>query len=64
MYRNLEAELSRKGLTRSELAKLMNIRATTLSNKLNGKSDIKFSEAMQIKKILNVDIPLEILFSA
>ena len=44
MYRNLEAELSRKGLTRYELAKLLNIRPTTLSNKLNGKSDIKFSE--------------------
>lgn len=64
MYRNLEAELSRKGLTKYELAKLLNIRPTTLSNKLNGKSDIKFSEAMQIKKILNVDLPLEVLFSA
>ncbi len=64
MYKNLEAELSRNGLTKGELAKLLKIQPTTLSNKLNGKSELKFSEAIQIKSILKVDIPLEILFSA
>ena len=62
MYRNLDAELKRKGMTRGELAKRMSITASTMSMKLNGKSDITLKEAMQIKGIINVDIPLEELF--
>lgn len=64
MYKNLEAELSRNGLTKGELARLLNIQPTTLSNKLNGKAELKFSEAIRIKAILKVDLPLEVLFSA
>lgn len=35
---------------------------STLSLKLNGKASITLKEAVQIKKILDVDIPLEELF--
>ncbi len=64
MYRNLDAELRRKGITRGALAKRMHIAPTTMSLKLNGKSDISLKEAMQIKDILGVDIPIEVLFNS
>lgn len=62
MYINLEAEIRRKSLTRRELAKKLKISLSTLSLKLNGKSPINLLLAKKIKNILEVDIPLEILF--
>ena len=62
MYRNLDAEMKRIGLTRGNLAKEMSLAPSTMSLKLNGKSDITLREAVKIKRILNVDIPLETLF--
>lgn len=38
MYRNLEAEMARAGITQGQLAKELGITPTTLSLKLNGKS--------------------------
>ena len=63
MYRNLEAELKRKDMTRAELAKALEITPGTLSLKLNGKSAITLPEAMKIKEVLGVDIPIEELFA-
>ena len=63
MYSNLNAEMSRREITRAELAKRMNKNPTTISMKLNGKSDISLREAMEIKMVLGVDIPIEELFS-
>ena len=62
MYRNLDAELKRRDITRGELAKKMDMSPTTMSLKLNGKSEISLKEAMQIKNIIGVDIPIEELF--
>ncbi|NCB52868.1 MAG: XRE family transcriptional regulator [Clostridia bacterium] len=62
MFRNLDAELKRKGMTRGDLAKAMNITPSTMSMKLNGKSGLTLNEAMRIKAILDVDIPIEQLF--
>lgn len=62
MYRNVDAELKRKGMTRSDLAKKLKIAPSTLSLKLSGKSFVTLDEAKRIKEILEVDIPLEILF--
>jgi transcriptional regulator with XRE-family HTH domain len=64
MFRNLDAELKRKGMTRGDLAKAMNITPSTMSMKLNGKSGLTLKEALRIKDILNVDIPIEQLFYA
>lgn len=64
MYRNLEAELKRCGLTKGDLAERMNIQATTLSNKFNGKSHFTLNEAFRIKSILNVTMTIEELFTA
>ena len=64
MFKNVDAELKRKGMTRGDLAKKLNLTPSTMSLKLNGKTHITLNEAMRIKKILGVDIPLEILFEA
>ena len=62
MYRNLDAELKRKDITRGELARQMKLTPSTMSLKLNGKSEISLKEAMKIKSIIGVDIPIEELF--
>ena len=62
MYRNLEAELKRKGMTKGALAREMGLTPSTVSLKLNGKSPISLKEANTIKRILKVELPLEELF--
>lgn len=63
MYKNVDAELKRNGMTRGELAVALNVAPSTLSFKLNGKSIITLDEAKRIKEILGVDMPLEVLFA-
>lgn len=63
MFCNLNAEMARKGVTITNLAKQLGITPTTLSMKLNGKSELSLRQAFQIKRILGVDIPLETLFA-
>ena len=62
MYRNLEAELARKRVSRKWLAEKLGITATTLSFKLNGKSELSLAECVEIKRLLNIDVPIEYLF--
>lgn len=62
MFCNLNAEMRRKGITGARLAQLLGMTPTTLSLKLNGKSELSLRQAAQIKEILEVDIPLEVLF--
>lgn len=61
-FNNLNAEISRKGMTQKELASKISINPTTLSKKLNGVQDFTLTEAKMIKKILSVDISLDELF--
>ena len=62
MYRNVKAEMARRGITLGMLADQLKFTLATVSNKLNGKQPLTFNEAKQIKSILGVDIPLEELF--
>lgn len=62
MYPNVEAEIARKRTTKTKLARQMGITLGTLSLKLSGKSDITFPEAIKIKQLLKVDMPIEKLF--
>lgn len=64
MYRNLEAELARRGMTKTQIAKELGITLGTLSLKLSGKYKLTLPEAIKIKKILNVDLPIEYLFKS
>lgn len=62
MYPNLEAEIARTGTTRKVLSKKLGITPTTLSLKLSGKSSLSLPEAVMIKNLLEVNIPIEELF--
>ena len=67
MYPNLRAEMRRKGITQRDMVKYLNgrdckISVTTLCNKMTGKREFTFSEAIAIKDILGVEVPLEVLF--
>jgi hypothetical protein len=62
MYPNCKAELARKNITLDKLAKVLGLSITTTSLKLSGKYPLTLMEAKAIKKFLEVDIPLEVLF--
>ncbi len=62
MYPNLEAELKRKGLKRIDLAQHLNMAQSTLADKMQGRSPFSVQNAVDIKKFLNLDMPLEELF--
>lgn len=63
MYRNLIAEMARADVTQAHLAKELGVTPTTLSLKLNGKSNLSLKECVQIKNILKTDEPIETLFA-
>lgn len=56
MYKNLEAELTRNGLTQNDLCKLLNLNKSTISNKMNGIRDFKLIECKKIAIWLNSTI--------
>ena len=63
MYSNLEAEMARVKMTQAQLAKELGITATTLSLKLNGKSNLSLKECMKIKQVLGTDLSVDYLFA-
>lgn len=63
MFRNLEAELVRRNIKKSEVAQTLGVTPSTLSVKLSGKSPINLTEVLKIKEMLGVDIPVEVLFA-
>lgn len=62
MYHNLDIEMTRAKIKQWELAEKMGVTPTTLSLKLNGKSDLSLRECIFIKKTINSNLPIEILF--
>ena len=63
MYRNLEAELKRKQIRRIDLANELGLALSTVSEKMQGKSEFSLGTAMAIKRMLGVDMPIEVLFA-
>lgn len=63
MFPNLDAELARMKMTRKELAAEIGVTATTLSLKLNGKTDISLSECLHIKEAIKSDKSVDYLFA-
>ena len=63
MYPNLEAELKRKNVKRTDIAKLLGYSVGTISEKMTGASGFSFADAKKIKAFLAVDLPLEELFA-
>lgn len=67
MFPNLRAEMARKNITIRKLHELLNeigvkISLSQLSLKLSGKYELTLPEADAIRNVLEIDIPLEVLF--
>ena len=62
MYPNVRAEMSRQGLTQTDVSKIWNVTVPTVSLKLSGKYPITLDEAVKLKKELNTTLSLEELF--
>lgn len=63
MYRNLDAEMARAGITQYQLASELGITPTTMSLKLNGKSILSLKECVRIKRALKTDCTVDYLFT-
>ena len=63
MYPNLKAGLVRRRMTIRDLSKLLGIPPQTLYTKTSGQTGFTLAEAVTIKKVLEVDMPLEDLFA-
>ena len=62
MYRNLEAELARKNITRAQLAEILGINVATVSDKMTKPGRLKIDEAITIRDTLFPDLKLDYLF--
>lgn len=62
MYKELEAEIVRKGLSKRKVSEMTGIRYETLLVKLSGKFSLTLDEAFKIKIALESDKPIETLF--
>lgn len=61
MYKNLEAELARNGITKVMLASELNLTQKGLYLKLSGKTDFTLSEIKKIQSLFK-GLTLEYLF--
>ena len=62
MYRELLGEMTKKGLTRIQLAEELGMSEKSLRNKINGKTDFKWSEVKRIRDIVAPTASIELLF--
>ena len=62
MYRNLEAEMVRRGVSRLDIADAIQKRYQAVSLKLNGKSKFTLDETIAIKNKFFPDCDVEFLF--
>jgi len=64
LYKNLKAEMARRGVMVKDIAELLNVRRSTASDKINGKFRFYYDEALKIKKEFFPDLDLEYLFAS
>lgn len=63
MLKNLENALAAKKITRSQVASVLGYtRYSTISDKLEGKTNFNFDEAIKLKKVFFPEYDLEFLF--
>ncbi len=63
VYPHLQAELNKQMITRTDLAQMLGVSQTTLSDWMKGRSEPRLSSAIKVKEVLGVDMPLEELFA-
>lgn len=62
MFRNLEAEFKRAGMTAGDVAKSIGMNVSTLSQKMNGHRPFTVNQAVAIQKALATDKTIDELF--
>ncbi len=62
MFRNLEAELSRKGMSKKELSEEVGIEYKTLLNYLSGTTNINLKAMLLIKRKVFPEFTIDYLF--
>lgn len=62
MYPNLEAEIARKNITKTEIADGIDMPRTTFTQKISGKFEFTVAEAKKIKKRYFPEHSIEYLF--
>lgn len=62
MYKRIEAQIILSGVSRKELAQALGMSYNTLNLKLSGKRDFSLAEAVEVKRLLNAQDPVEMLF--
>lgn len=62
MYKSINVEMAKNGLTKKDLARVSGIPYSSLLDKLNRRTAFTFDECIKIKRALNTSIPLEELF--
>lgn len=59
---NLRAEMARRNVTISQMAKSVGFNRDTLGRKLSGKSPLSLAEAFEIQKMFFPDVGVDVLF--
>jgi plasmid maintenance system antidote protein VapI len=62
MYPNVRAEMARRNLTIKRMSELCDMNYVSFSQVLNGKKKLTYEMALKIKSVLDVNMPLEVLF--
>lgn len=62
MYPNLKAEMARRGVLAKDIAVMLGVTETTISNKINGKFGFSLKEAMMIRDFIGADMTIDQLF--
>ena len=59
MFRNLEAEIIRAGITKEKISQELGLSNKTLYNRLNGSTDWSMEEMKKIQAIINIHLQQE-----
>ena len=62
MYKELEAQIAYRGISKKQLAADINMKYSTFLDKMSGRSKFTLDEAVCIKEYLQEDIAIEELF--
>jgi len=62
-FRNLVAEMVKNGITKSDIATLIDKKQSTVTKKINGKISFYMSEVLKIRDMINPRLSIEYLFA-
>lgn len=63
MLKNLRDALDMKHVTNLQVAKILNCRPATVSDKINGKTKFSFDEALKVQEVFLPEYDIKFLFT-